>query len=116
MGPRPKSSRRSHRVSHRAAGKNARSIGMQSQFFSKPRSRCQMSETNNFLYALIRYHYDQVRDEAINVGVVVQGAQKVMLKVIEDWEALYRAYPFLDLDVVKRKTEALSRSLHRDNF
>jgi hypothetical protein len=75
-----------------------------------------MTETNRFPYVIVRYHYDPVRDEALNIGVVLQGSNGLLFKVIEDWDAMCKAYPFLDSNDLKRKTEALSQSLRQSKF
>jgi hypothetical protein len=70
-----------------------------------------MSENFRFPYTVIRYHYDQVRNEGVNVGVIVQTDTGLRTCMIEDWEALRRAYPFIDIRELQNTVEVLKSQL-----
>jgi len=75
-----------------------------------------MTEAHRLPYTVVRYHYDPVRDEALNVGVLVQTERRLLLRTVEDWRAFRQAYPFLDARALTEKVDALKTALRRDRF
>ena len=75
-----------------------------------------MTETRRVPYAVVRYHHDRVRDEAVNVGVVVQTEQGLRVKTLGEWEDVRRAYPFLDISDLQRHIDSLTALLDREHF
>lgn len=75
-----------------------------------------MNGVHRLPYVVVRYHYDPVRDEAVNLGVIVQVAEGLRFKLIEDLNSLFKAYPFLDRNAVERKVQSLAAALKREKF
>jgi hypothetical protein len=75
-----------------------------------------MEAAHRLPYVVVRYHYDPVRDEAVNLGVIVQLEVGLRFKLLEDPESLLKAYPFLDKDVVQRKVQSLTSALGQEKF
>jgi len=75
-----------------------------------------MNEVHRLPYAVVRYQYDSVRDEAVNLGIIVQTPERLHFKLIEDWDSLLRAYPFMEKEVVERKMQSLASMLSREKF
>jgi hypothetical protein len=73
-----------------------------------------MSDVRRLRYAVVRYHYDRVRDQAINVGVLLQTDTGLRLKTVNDWQQLRRVYPFLDARLVQEQTAALASVVEGD--
>lgn len=75
-----------------------------------------MSGVHRLPYIVIRYHYDQVRDEGVNVGVIVQSENGLRSSIVDDWVALQRAYPFIDVEELKRRVGSLKRLITQDRI
>ena len=75
-----------------------------------------MTEVHRLPYVVVRYHYDPVRDEAINVGVVVQTGEGLRYKFLEDWSKLGKAYPFLDVDSLQKTANSLESQFGSEEF
>lgn len=75
-----------------------------------------MEAAHSLPYVVVRYHYDPVRDEAVNLGVIVQAEEGLRFKLLEDPDSLLKAYPFLDKDVVQRKVQSLASALGQEKF
>ncbi len=75
-----------------------------------------MTETHRLPYVVVRYHYDPARDEAVNVGVILQTEKGLFAQMIEDWVALHQAYPFLDVRELRRKMESLRAITSREKI
>jgi len=68
------------------------------------------TQQQRLAYSVVRYHYDRLRDEAINVGVIVQMPTGVRVKTAAI-EAIRRAYPFLNPELVARQMRTLTTML-----
>jgi hypothetical protein len=75
-----------------------------------------MSDVSRLRYVVVRYHFDRVRDQAINIGVLLQGEGGLRLKTIENWDQLRRAYPFIDARLVQEQAAALAGVVHHDTI
>jgi hypothetical protein len=72
-----------------------------------------MTTQQRLAYSVVRYYYDRVRDEAINVGVIVQTPTGVRVKM-GPIDAIRRAYPFIEVDVLARQVRTLESMLEGD--
>lgn len=75
-----------------------------------------MNPMHRLSYVVVRYQYDPVRDESVNMGVVVQTPGRLHFKLIDDWDSLMRAYPFMERDAVERKMQSLTSILSAEKF
>lgn len=67
-------------------------------------------------YLVVRYHHDPIRNEGINVGLVMQTPEGLQVREIESVQKLGRSYPFLDLKLFGRNLEAMKTVLSQDEF
>src|SRR2546426_801502 len=75
-----------------------------------------MGAQERLQYVVVRYYYDRVREEAVNIGILIQTAEGLKLKTVGEWDELRRAYPFIDPKDLERQAEFLSAMIGRDRF
>ena len=69
-----------------------------------------MTAQQRLAYSIVRYYHDRLRDDPINVGVVVQTPDGVRVKS-GPIEAIRRAYPFVDVAVLTENMRELTAML-----
>jgi|SRR2546422_10853223 len=75
-----------------------------------------MDARERLQYVVVRYYYDRVRDEAVNIGVLVQTADGLKLRTVAEWEEVRRAYPFIDPKDLQRQADFLKALIGRDRI
>lgn len=67
-----------------------------------------MNPAHRLPYVVVRYQYDPVRDESVNMGVIVQTPDRLHFKLIDNCDSLLRPYPFMERDAVERKMQSVT--------
>jgi Protein of unknown function (DUF3037) len=83
------------------------------------RIKLPMADLLKMEFLLLQYAPNAVTEEAINIGVLVLSKQAVDVRFREDWDALSRFDPYVDLemlDAIRRDIEMKLHSSERDDM